>query len=381
MRVSLLAGGLLAGAAVCGAPAVLAQTSIAVSTPAAPLLPQSFGDWKQGGARSVNPAGLSLSAVSKDALEESSPQRSAVQDYSRSEGGQVRGIHLEAIQFSDRTGALSAYTLIRRPDMHEGKQLGDLDAVGDGAVLFYAGSSVVLAYPATAADLKLLEPLLLTLPKPSGNKNIAPLLPTYLPAEGLVQGSMRYALGPATYSAQGGVLPANSIGWDKSAEAITASYSDKRGKETLTILAYPTPEIAGTHMRSAQSMLAGMGPSFATAKVRRERELVMIANGTFAPEQAQKMIDGIHMHQQLSFDKDVQPVFQTEVKKTASLFSSILLFCGLGALAAILLGLFLGGGRAALRILRGKPVATELEFLSLHLDTQNKPVHFEPEAS
>ena len=219
--------------------------------------------------------------------------------------------------------------------------------------------------------------MLLTLPKAAGNKNVAPLLPTYLPADGLVPGSMRYALGAATYAAEGGVLPANSIGWDKSAEAVTASYDDKRGRETLTILGYPTPEIAGAHMRSAQSLLAGMGASYASAKVRRERELVMIADGTFAPEAAQKLIDGIHMRQQLSFDKDVQPVFHTEVVKTFSLFNSILIFCGVGVVAAVLLGLFLGGGRALVRILRGKPAATELEFLSLHLEAQNKPASFD----
>lgn len=356
-----------------------AQSSITINTPATPLLPQSFGDWKQSAASpSTPPAAVSLANANKQALEEAAPERSAVGDYTDGKG---RSLHLEAIQFGDRTGALSAYTLVRRADMREGKQIGEVSAAGQGAVLFYAGATLVLAYPATAADIAGLQPLLLVLPKPTGNKNIAPLLPTFLPAEGLIPASVRYALGPATYAAQGGVLPASSVGWDKSAEAITASYSDKRGKETLTILAYPTPEIAGAHMRSAQSLLAGMGPSFGTARVRRERELVLIANGGFPAEQAQKMVDNIHMHQQLSFDKDVQPVFQTEVKKTFSLFNSILIFCGLGAVAAILLGLFLGGGRALIRTLRGKPPATELEFLSLHLEPENKPAQFGPHLS
>ncbi len=367
-RVSTLA---ILGACCLG---ITAQSSIAINTPATPLLPQSFGDWKQEvGSAAAAPSQLSLVNANKQALEEAAPERSALGDYGNGKG---RTLHLEAIQFGDRTGALSAYTLVRRADMREGKQLGDLDSVGDGAVLFYAGSSIVLAYPATAEDVTTLQPLLSTLPKPAGSKNAAPLLPTYLPADGLMPGSLRYALGPATYAAEGGVLPANSIGWDKSAEALTASYSDKRGKETLTILEYPTPEIAGAHVRSAQSMLAGMGPSFASARVRRDRELVLIASGTFADEQAQKLVDGIHMRQTLSFDKDVQPVFHTEVQKTFTLFQSIMIFCAVGALAAVLLGLFLGWGRAALRVMRGKPAASELEFLSLHLDSQNKPAQF-----
>jgi len=49
------------------------------------------------------------------------------------------------------------------------------------------------------------------------------------------------------------------------------------------------------------------------------------------------------------------------------LLTSILVFCGLGALAAVILALFLGGGRAAIRVLQGKPAATEPEFLRIDL--------------
>jgi len=42
----------------------------------------------------------------------------------------------------------------------------------------------------------------------------------------------------------------------------------------------------------------------------------------------------------------------------------------------VLLGLFLGVGRAWIRTLRGKPAAVEVEFLSLHLAPQNKPPRF-----
>ena len=47
----------------------LAQQSIAISTPEAPLLPQSFGQWKaapEGGAG----GSFSLASLSKEALEE-----------------------------------------------------------------------------------------------------------------------------------------------------------------------------------------------------------------------------------------------------------------------------------------------------------------------
>ena len=60
-----------------------------------------------------------------------------------------------------------------------------------------------------------------------------------------------------------------------------------------------------------------------------------------------------------------------ETRKTFGLLANIIIFSGVLCLAAVLLGLFLGGGRALVRVLRGKPPATEAEFLSLHLDPQN----------
>jgi hypothetical protein len=217
-----------------------------------------------------------------------------------------------------------------------------------------------------------LKPLAAGLPKVTGSKGLAPLLPSELPEKGLVAGSVRYALGAATYAAEGGVLPARSLGWEKSAEAVTAQYDDSRGKETLTLLLYPTPTIAESFAKSVQSYTASKG-----GKVRREAELVMLAEGTFSADEAQKMLENIHLKQQLSIDRDMPPVFQVEVRKTVSLLTNILVLSGILMLAALLLGVFLGGGRAAIRVMRGKPAASEMEFLSLHLDPQNAAPKFD----
>jgi hypothetical protein len=40
-------------------------------------------------------------------------------------------------------------------------------------------------------------------------------------------------------------------------------------------------------------------------------------------------------------------------------------------IAAVVLGLFFGGGRAMIRVLQGKPAATEPEFL--HIDLRERP--------
>jgi len=351
-----------------------AQTATTLSEPAAPLLPQSFGQWKIGsGSAAAGSSPVSLVNANKDALEEAGPQRSQVADYTH--GG--RSLHVEAVQFGDRTGAFSAFTLVKRPDMSLSKDLGAAAAVGDDAVLFTVGTSIVVAYPATAEDLSELKPLAAVMPKTVGNQGVAPLLPSLLPTQGLVNGSVRYALGGASYAAEGGVLPVAALAWDKSAEAVTAQYKDKRGEETLTMLLYPTPEIAGTATRTVQSLVNAAGATYANARVRREGELVMLASGTFAPDEAQHMIENTHLKQQLSVDDDMAPSTHFQILQTYSLLANIAILAGVLMLAAVLLGLFLGGGRAAYRVMRGKPAASEPEFLSLHLDPQNKAVRFE----
>jgi len=366
--VRLVAGvGLLWVAGLAGA------QGIAVNVPAAPLLPLSFGEWKSVAAPAVPVVStVSLVNANKEALEECGPQRSQVADYAHN----GRNVHVEAIEFGDRTGAYSAFTLVKRREMSPLKQLGAAAAVGDGAVLFTVGTSIALVYPATAEDIATLKPLVESMPKAMGNKGIAALLPTLVPAKGLVDGTVRYALGPATYSAEGGILPANSLGWSKEAEAVTAEYKDKRGDETLTIFLYPTPTIAGTYTRMVQDLVGAMGPQSGVSKVRREGELVMLVTGSFPADEAQRMIENIHLKQMVSIDNDVAPTVHTQIIQTYSLLTNIAILSGVLMFAAVLLGLFLGGGRAMFRVMRGKPAASEPEFLSLHLNPKNKAARF-----
>jgi hypothetical protein len=354
-----------------------AQKTVTLSEPKAPLLPASFGEWTQASSsQAVTPGDLSLATVSKAALEECGPQRSAIQDYVRS----GKTIHVEAIEFNDRTGAESAFTLVAKPDMKLGKGVGDLDAVGDGTVLFRSETSVVLVSQVMEGDVKSLAPLAATLPKAVGSAGVEPLLPQLAPKADRVPGSLRYALGPNTYAAEGGVLPSQALEWDKSAEAVTESYTGKSGRETLTIASYPTPEIAAAVTHRVQAQLSSPGLQFANARARRERVMLVVASGPWSADEAQKLIDSVHLHEVLSVDKGAPPKdFNTEVHKTVTLLVAISAFSGALMVAALVLAVFFGGGRALVRVLRGKPPAVEAEFLSLHLDPQNAPAKFQPE--
>jgi len=343
---------------------------VTLTEPPVQLLPQSFGGWQQGG--NSEPGTVSLTTVNKTALQECGPLRSQVNTYTRN----GRTMRVEAVEFGDRTGAYSAFTLAVRPEMTTAKNVGSWDAVGNGVVMFTVGDTLVLAAPAGEADLPALKELAKMLPKVTGSRGVAPLLPSFAPEEHLAASGMRYALGPESYAAEGGVLPASSLGWDKSAEAVTANYDEKHGRETITLLIYPTPQIAQAFEKRLSTGVTGLGASFANARVRRDQELVMLASGALPASEAQKLLENVHMKQEVSIDHDIAPVFHTEVQKTYSLLSNIAILSGVLMGAAVLLGLFLGGGRALIRVMRGKSAAAEPEFLSLHLANQNPVPHW-----
>jgi hypothetical protein len=352
--------------------------SVTLTEPEGPLLPATFGEWKQTATGSdavkVGTAGYSLLGVNPQAMGECGQRRSKAADYTR--GGRV--VHVEAIQFGDRTGAYSAFTLAERPGMRVGSELGtyDADAVGGDAVLFTVGKSLVLAsFPSevTAQDMASLRPLAAAMPKVFGGAGAVPILPTLPPAKGLVGGSLRYALGPVSYAMEGGVLPAASLNWKMEPEAVTVQYDDARGKERLTLLLYPTPTIA----QDAAKVIQGEVPQLkdGSARLRQDGALVLLATGSFAGDAAQQMIAGIHLSR-MTFNQDAHPPFKVVAAQTFTLLENIAVLSGVLGVGAVLLGLFLGFGRAWFRVLRGKPAAVEVEFLSLHLAPQNKPAVF-----
>jgi hypothetical protein len=163
----------------------------------------------------------------------------------------------------------------------------------------------------------------------------------------------------------GGVLPAQMVGFDKNAEVVTARTKDGGA---LTLLMYPTPEIAGDHERAIEALRRQQSTALTgTVKIRREGPLLLLTTGAWTADEAQKMVDGIHLRSEVTWDKPVPLDFGTEVRKTFSLLENIAIFCAISALAMLMLGLFLGYGRALVRVMQGKPAASEPEFLRIDL--------------
>jgi hypothetical protein len=339
--------------------------------PPPPLLPQQIGSFQKNAPAPVGDGLGSLDAAQAPVMKEDGIRRFEKSDFT---SGPFHGT-LTVYQFFDVSGAYAAFCYERSQGFNQpAKKVGGATASGPDGILFQSGINLVIAHfdKSTPKLPAVFDELITHLPKASGPASQPPLLPTYLPEKNLVPGSLRYALGPAAYTAMGGVLPANILTFDKAGESVTGDYQIHAHKErgVVTLLLYPTPTIAGDVSRAVDAQLHAQPPA-GVAKLRREGPLLILATGGFSEKEAQEMVDQIHLHSEVSWNKALPPEFHTEVRKTASLLTSILVFSGVLGLAAILLGLFLGFGRAWVRVLMGKPAASEPEFL--RIDFSGKP--------
>lgn len=375
-RASAFALMALAGLWVSGAGGLRAQAPAAKPTilmePPAPLLPATLGKLKRLEPGDVGDGIGKLDVAGLSAQDKAVVTEDGLKRFAQSEYGGVTGKDLlpqakvTVYKFIDASGAIAAYDYFRKPGMQPEK-LGD-DAVSNGdELLLRSGVNVVRADSKSRESVNALaKELIVGLPKIGGSAGQAPLLPTLLPAKGLDADSERYALGPDGYAAMGGVLPAQIVGFEKSAETVTAKY--KNGG-VLTLLLYPTPQIAGEYGRVIETAMNQPGAAAAagTVKLRREGPLLALTTGAWSANAAQAMVEEVHLYTEVSFDKPMPLEFHAEIQKTYSLLESIGLFCGFSAVAMVVLALFFGGGRALIRVMQGKSAASEPEFLRIDL--------------
>jgi hypothetical protein len=192
---------------------------------------------------------------------------------------------------------------------------------------------------------------------------------------------VRYAIGPAAYARGGGVLPFGAVDFSRDAEVVTAQYNLHGDKGTLTLIEYPTPQMALHSETMLNALIKGPLPaslqqsSTAALGVRRTGPIVAMTSGSFSNGEAQALLAQVKYQADVTWNKG-EGNYKREVKNAAAMLIGIAYLTAFLAACALLLGAFLGGGRALLRILRGKPASTvyEEDFISLNLsDWQSRP--------
>jgi hypothetical protein len=357
-----------------------AKSATAVSVPAGPkaLLPEAFSGWVSDEAPKALADASAADAANAAALREYGYLTGATATYKRD--GQT--LTLRALRFQDASGAFGSYTFYRKNNWPK-EEIGSGAASFHNRVLFWKGTTLVDANfsQIEAMSGSELRELASKMPDAGGTRATMPPILANLPQSRMDPQTTHYALGPVGYAGSGGVLPAELVGFDRGAEAVTANYKLVSGPATLTIIDYPTPQMAEAMQPKIQAYIKAGSQAqpawpqplkdsdLASLEVRRSGPIVILVSGDATPEESHKLIETIHF----SADFTNLPAVggETEVNKTARLLMGIAAIVIVGGSAAILLGFFLGGGRALWRVAHGKPASAvyDVEFISIDLHT------------
>src|SRR5271170_6454761 len=231
----------------------LAKTAEKVPAPP-PILPSNFAGWHLAAPATASAAPEAADGANADLLKEDGFEQFASATYIRN-GDKLS---VRAMRFGDASGAYAAYTFYRRPGLP--KQEVGFGGVFDGTrVLFWQSAIVIDATfdHLTGMSAAELRELAGSLPKAEGGAGVPPPLPGYLPQTGLDPQSTRYALGPIGYVRGGGLLPPSLVDFGRSAEVLTAQYASPDGGDgALTLIDYPTPQLAANRASAVAAFLA-----------------------------------------------------------------------------------------------------------------------------
>jgi len=339
------------------------------------LLPEVFDGWELTGSVKALTSVNDADAANANALTEYGFTDGALATYQR----KGEKLTVRALRFGDASGTYGAYSFYRQNRWPK-EMIGAGAASNNNRVVFWQGNVFVDANFSQMAPMagSALRELARELPVLSGSKAVPPPVLMNLPQRSIDGQTTHYALGPAGYAA--GVLPADLVGFDRGAEVVTTNYKLRSGPATLTIIDYPTPQLAALKETAIRAYIqAGDQPQHrwtqalldsdkVSLEVRRSGPLVALVSGDAIPEESHKLLET------MNYDATLMSLPQpkdSEISKTAKLLAGIAALVCVVSLAAILLGLFLGGGRAMWRLARGKPISSLQEAEFTHLDLRD----------
>ncbi|MGA2207604.1 MAG: DUF6599 family protein [Terracidiphilus sp.] len=356
------------------------QSATTIMLPPSPkaLLPDEFDGWVLAKPSEVLTDPAQADPANAAALKEYGFNAAVMANYKR----ERETLNVRALRFDDVSGAYGAYSYYRQNGWPK-EEIGTGAASDNNRVIFWKGTAVVDATyshigPMTAGELREIAK---QLPAPTGNRAMIPPILANLPQSRLDGQTTHFAEGPAGYAGSGGVLPPSLVGFDKDAEAVTANYSLISGPATLTIIDYPTPQIAEAQEAAIRAYLKAGSKAQppwpkpltdsdqASLEVRHSGPLVVLVSGDAVPDESHRLLESVHYEANLTAIP--QPV-ESDVEKTGRLLLGIVVLTLIWAAAAILLGGFLGGGRALYRLARGKPISSVFDEEFIHLDLREK---------
>ena len=333
-------------------------------------LPDQFGDWtKQHCGEKPVAAGLSR---------EAGDTRGAISCQYAS-GDKTVVVWVEG--FRDPSAAYEVYTAGLRPGMMA-SLVGTNAAVDKDQLWMLTGNLVLRVDSQKYASEQNLRALVKSL-EGHADKTPLPDIRAFLPSNGLIQGTQRYALGSDGYSEavkslgrEKYVELASEIGFGKSAddaEVMLGAYNNgKGGEEVLLLVLYPTPQLAEQQLHHLQPVLASKA-EFAGTTVERDASLLSLVLSPSSPEMAARLRKAIKYDTAVTWNEPATTLTDPPwllVLKT--IFFAAFGFCVLAGAIGVLFGVF----RLLMkRLFPGKIFDRTRSVELLQLGLNSKPVN------
>ena len=274
-------------------------------------------------------------------------------------------------QYADPSSAFEVYTSWLRPGMMPAK-LGQVAAFDKEGVLIQEGSLVL----SSSANISREDLAALVQAVEANSENTTPLPPVrmYLPTEGRLVGSERYALGPEALMAalmetgqraDAGFIEA--MGFNNGGEAMLARYSQPgKGTGVLLLLEYPTPQLAEQHIHHIDEVIPAAARQ-AGMEIERKGSLLSMVLTPSSAEYAKNLREAANYETQVTWNEAGQAATDPPITST---LVKIIMGTGVFMVAALVLGVAFGGVRVVTkRFFPGKVFdrPNQMEVLQLGL--------------
>jgi hypothetical protein len=355
--------------------AVLFAVILAIAVPAfaQEILPRDFAGWNANARSTFNP---------KDPAGQNTAPPQVVAEYGFFDGEQCGYVHnseninVQLYRMKDPSGAYGLYSYLRTPELPHADLAEHSSMTGDRALVL-VGNLVLDIRGAelrkSDADLKALVAAV----KPHSEPGLLPTLGQRLPADGMVERSDHYILGPAALAQ---FLPIGSddwLGFSMGAEAELAKYRLGGHEETLVVVDFPTPQTAQKKLAEWQKRFNVNGSNAGSPAlfVKRSMTLVAIVSGTNSKAEAEKLLSQVESGTEVTWN---EPPFAVTEPGIVAMIAGAIVGTGIICAFALVSGIAFGGFRLVVKRFFPDKVFDRSNHLQvLQLGLSSKPINAE----
>lgn len=252
-------------------------------------------------------------------------------------------------RLEDTTGSMAAFEW-QRPADSTPSTAAKMAAETPDSLLVVHGNYLLsfTGYKPSKEELDALNGSLLNV-----DNTVLPILPGYLPSNGLVPNSERYILGPASLAKFAPGIPPSTAAFHFGAEAQMGVFHNPKGDTQMLIFNYPTPQIAMQRIVDFQKLPGDVA--------KRSGPLVAVVLNPPDPDYAENLLAQVRYQAQVTMDEYVP----TRRDNIGDLVVNAFVLIGILLAFAVVSGIALGGFRALRR--RARHGEESDAMITLHL--------------